>query len=259
MASARLVSTKSRRFVCPFRIGFALARRRVGCDVQGMLLRSSHPLVRLVAEGASTFLSYATAAAVIWFLFVLPALADERSERQRYEVAIEARFFEATSSGVSPAGGQGPKAAVLRHELELDDSTSLAFVRAVNAYVNSAKYIPDLDAYGQLDHWASLGEFVANGGGDSEDFAIAKYTLLVEMGFDAEKLTIVARQSGDYEWLCHVFLVVKFGDRELAFDHRSTVERLVDDSFKERVIFVAGSAGAEVVDPQAIRKIQFRW
>jgi len=178
---------------------------------------------------------------------------------QQYESEIKARFLAATSPALSPAGEQGVKLAVIRDRFERDEATSLAFLRAVNAYVNSSKYIPDLDAYGQFDHWASLEEFVASGGGDSEDFALAKYSLLVEMGFDAERLAIVARQSDDFEFLCRVFLVVKFDHQELAFDHRNLAEQLVDDRFWDRVIFVVGSAGAKVIDQQAIRKIQLRW
>ncbi|WP_165873509.1 redoxin domain-containing protein [Parasulfuritortus cantonensis] len=58
----------------------------------------------------------------------------------------------------------------------------------------------DQRAWGQADHWATLGEFLGRGMGDGEDFAIAKYFTLRAMGIPAEQLRLVyvkLRGGGD--------------------------------------------------------------
>ena len=47
----------------------------------------------------------------------------------------------------------------------------------VNRVINSYSYIPEEDE-GTKDHWKTSEEFYKDGGGDCEDFAIAKYDLL---------------------------------------------------------------------------------
>lgn len=52
----------------------------------------------------------------------------------------------------------------------------------VNAAVNRMRWVYDTLNYGVPDRWATPREFLANGG-DCEDFAIAKFLLLREIGF----------------------------------------------------------------------------
>ena len=62
---------------------------------------------------------------------------------------------------------------------------------AVNAFVNSAvTYREDIDAWGEVDYWATPLETMRSGFGDCEDFALAKYFLLVDGGVPQEKLRI---------------------------------------------------------------------
>jgi len=60
----------------------------------------------------------------------------------------------------------------------------------VNRYVNEIQYMQDVANWGESDHWAAPAEFFANGG-DCEDYAIAKYFALRQLGFNKEKLRIV--------------------------------------------------------------------
>ena len=53
----------------------------------------------------------------------------------------------------------------------------------VNNYVNTYTFIPD-----KVDEWYTLPEFLKRGGGDCEDFAIAKYTMLVALGVSKDNL-----------------------------------------------------------------------
>lgn len=68
--------------------------------------------------------------------------------------------------------------------------TPLNKLKLVQQYFNTLPYHSDQTLYGKADYWASVGEFLANGG-DCEDFAITKYRALVEGGFDPESLRIV--------------------------------------------------------------------
>ncbi len=54
-------------------------------------------------------------------------------------------------------------------------------VLRVNAQVNNSyEYHEDIDLYGEKEYFADYDEFKAKGGGDCEDFAIAKFRILTE-------------------------------------------------------------------------------
>jgi len=58
----------------------------------------------------------------------------------------------------------------------------------VNYWYNSIKYKSDQKIYGKSDYWATLYEFVGRGMGDCEDYTIAKYYTLKELGFDINRM-----------------------------------------------------------------------
>ena len=60
----------------------------------------------------------------------------------------------------------------------------------VNNFFNQIPYATDLDHWHTNDYWATPIEFLATNGGDCEDYAIAKYFTLVELGVPTEKLRI---------------------------------------------------------------------
>jgi len=63
-------------------------------------------------------------------------------------------------------------------------------LRSVNAFFNRVKYVEDTVHWGQDDYWASPAEMVSSAGADCEDYAIAKYYLLKELGVPISKLRI---------------------------------------------------------------------
>lgn len=63
-------------------------------------------------------------------------------------------------------------------------------LQAVNSYFNRIRFIDDSIHWGQGDYWATPAETVASDGGDCEDFAIAKYFFLKELGVPIERLRI---------------------------------------------------------------------
>ena len=58
----------------------------------------------------------------------------------------------------------------------------------VNRTLNRIRFVDDLPHWGEADYWATPAEAVASNGADCEDFSIAKYFLLKELGVPIARL-----------------------------------------------------------------------
>nr|WP_079992510.1 transglutaminase-like cysteine peptidase [Campylobacter pinnipediorum] len=58
----------------------------------------------------------------------------------------------------------------------------------VNNFFNSFRWQDDLKVWNKKDYWATRMEFVGKGAGDCEDYVIAKYFTLKQLGIDTNKL-----------------------------------------------------------------------
>ncbi|MGY8898415.1 MAG: transglutaminase-like cysteine peptidase [Paraglaciecola sp.] len=72
------------------------------------------------------------------------------------------------------------------HTLPIDEK-----LYQVNNFFNELEFIDDINHWGKDDYWATPVEFLATEGGDCEDFVIAKYFSLKELGVPAEKLRLM--------------------------------------------------------------------
>jgi predicted transglutaminase-like cysteine proteinase len=63
-------------------------------------------------------------------------------------------------------------------------------LKDVNDFWNKIKYRRDKSVWGKKDYWAAPFEFLGRGAGDCEDYAIAKYYSLRELGIPEKKLRI---------------------------------------------------------------------
>jgi predicted transglutaminase-like cysteine proteinase len=63
-------------------------------------------------------------------------------------------------------------------------------LQLVNDFFNRIPYKTDQAHWRQLDYWATPAESVSSNGGDCEDYAIAKYYLLKELGVPISRLRI---------------------------------------------------------------------
>jgi len=61
----------------------------------------------------------------------------------------------------------------------------------VNGFFNRLPYITDQAHWRVTDYWTTPAEFLASNGGDCEDYAIAKYFLLKELGVPVGRLRMV--------------------------------------------------------------------
>lgn len=67
----------------------------------------------------------------------------------------------------------------------------------VNDYFNQIVNESDSVNWGKEEYWATPKEFISRGKGDCEDFVIAKYFALKELGFNTKKMMIlVVRVDG---------------------------------------------------------------
>ncbi len=61
----------------------------------------------------------------------------------------------------------------------------------VNRFFNQLNFVDDIHLWGKKDYWATPLEFLGSNAGDCEDFTIAKYFSLLELGVSDKKLRLV--------------------------------------------------------------------
>lgn len=83
---------------------------------------------------------------------------------------------------------------------QLEDATEEEKLKRINMFVNQKIRIfgNDIDIWGKSDYWATPLESLGREAGDCEDFSIAKYLFLRELGISNDKLrlTYVRAQIG---------------------------------------------------------------
>ena len=102
---------------------------------------------------------------------------------------------------------------------KIDGKDRKSQLRAVNRYVNRARYVSDQRNYGVADLWATAGQLFRRGG-DCEDYVIAKYVSLRTLGVPVDNMRMAvvydrARRIG------HAVLLVDIGSETLVLDNQS--------------------------------------
>lgn len=88
----------------------------------------------------------------------------------------------------------------------ISSKSEISKVVLVNKYFNNYKYIADKTNYKKTDYWASRNEFIKRGKGDCEDFAIAKYFTLLDLGVPSHKLALTMTKLNNQ---FHIVLIYK--------------------------------------------------
>lgn len=73
---------------------------------------------------------------------------------------------------------------------QLADAPVQEKLAGVNAFFNQVRFLDDSVHWRQEDYWATPVEFLISNGGDCEDFAIAKYYTLKELGVPIERMSL---------------------------------------------------------------------
>jgi len=91
---------------------------------------------------------------------------------------------------------------------KLKDASEIKKLNFVNTWVNYIKYKSDQKVYGVSDYWATLYEFVGKNKGDCEDYTIAKYYILKDLGVDPKrmKFTYVVYKNRKGKKISHMVL-----------------------------------------------------
>ena len=93
-------------------------------------------------------------------------------------------------------------------------------LQEVNDQLNRIPWLSDQSHWGQADYWATPAESVASNGGDCEDYAIAKYYMLKELGVPLQRLRITYVRA----------LTLKDAHMVLAYYARPDAEPLILDN-----------------------------
>lgn len=111
--------------------------------------------------------------------------------------------FERLQQLVSSRFGAGQLPLLLDWQRTLAEGRSAPEtdkLKRINDFFNRrVAFDDDMSVWGQNDYWATPTETIGQGRGDCEDFSIAKYYSLIELGIPINKLRLVyvkARQTG---------------------------------------------------------------
>ena len=91
-------------------------------------------------------------------------------------------------------------------------------IAEINIHMNKAPYITDIINWGVRDYWATLFQFMRKDG-DCEDYAIAKYISLKELGVDADHMRIAVVQDTNLN-IPHAVLVVAVNGTRWVLDNQ---------------------------------------
>jgi len=124
--------------------------------------------------------------------------------------------------------------------------------RAVNLSVTPAT---DWEQYGYADFWASPLQTLSSGSGDCEDYAIIKYAVLRELGFDATDLRFVIVRDKSRE-TDHAVIAVRDEQGWLILDNRTMAILKAEDAQHYQPLFSFDEQGAHAITTAATDQIR---
>ena len=98
-------------------------------------------------------------------------------------------------------------------------------LQAVNRFMNETRYIVDPINWGVRDYWATPRQFFSKNG-DCEDYAIAKYVTMKQLGVPARDMRIVVLQDLNLS-VAHAVLAVFVEGRVMIMDNQ--IKQVVND------------------------------
>lgn len=132
-------------------------------------------------------------------------------------------------------------------------------LKKINDFFNSVTFSTDIKAWNMKDYWASREEFMGIDEGDCEDYVIAKYFSLVQLGIPVERLYLTYVKAIKYKQ-SHMVLTYYKSKKSIPLvldniDHRILPATSRDDlwplfSFNGEKIYMAKQRGLGRVIPQ---------
>jgi predicted transglutaminase-like cysteine proteinase len=122
-------------------------------------------------------------------------LGQPRDERG-YTSSVSPRLIEVYARRFGPEArerlGSWKRDAAARKRSPGEEATLLAYV---NRLLNRVPFVEDPVHWREVDYWATPAETVGSHGADCEDFSIAKYFLLKELGVPIARLRLTYVKS----------------------------------------------------------------
>jgi predicted transglutaminase-like cysteine proteinase len=116
---------------------------------------------------------------------LLPAVVGDS-----FNVSISDKQFLAIEAKYNELGSKRVADWVQLVNTSQGKSTREKLVLVNDFFNQKVLWVSDYDHYGVEDYWSTPLETIASGGGDCEDFSIAKYFTLIALNVPMEKLTI---------------------------------------------------------------------
>ncbi|MCV2402325.1 transglutaminase-like cysteine peptidase [Marinomonas sp. C2222] len=106
---------------------------------------------------------------------------------------ISSKYQQLAKQAGTVYGGSAEQRVLAWRQLinESQSFTVAQKLKAVNDFFNQMEFVNDIDLWGKEDYWATPIEFLGMQAGDCEDYTIAKYFTLRELGVPDEKLRLV--------------------------------------------------------------------
>lgn len=101
----------------------------------------------------------------------------------------EKKIIASLEQSYGERAGKRGKAWFKLMQPQANDS-ELETLKKVNRFFNMFRFIDDIKLWGVSNYWATPIEFIGVNGGDCEDYSIAKYFTLLELGIADEKMRI---------------------------------------------------------------------
>lgn len=150
-------------------------------------------------------------------------IASKKQPLLKWDHVVErSRAEERLYASCRENSGECPKPELARWQRFLREISELPLyqqIEQLNGYVNKTPYQADSVTFGVSDYWALPSEFFGNAG-DCEDYAIAKYLSLRQLGFPISSLKMIVLQDTRRN-IAHAVLAVKFDDTTLVLDNVS--------------------------------------
>ncbi len=154
------------------------------------------------------------------------ARAQPRLDERGFTTAVSERLIDAYSRRFgSPARGRLEAWKRYAAQRKGSPGAERELLLDVNHMLNRIRFVDDQAHWGEADYWATPAESIASNGGDCEDFTIAKYFLLKELGVPIARLRMTYVKA------------VKLNQAHmvLAYYARPDAEPLVLDNLEESV------------------------
>lgn len=150
--------------------------------------------------------------------------------------------------------------AVIDRALSRDATMRIAEInRTINLTIRPFE---DIAQYGVVEKWTSPLTTFASGAGDCEDYAIAKYTALLEIGVAPDDVRLMVIED-DTPGRFHAVAAVRSEGHWLVLDNRTSV--IQDASLSKRARYVLSGQGvrsvatAPAARPVAPVPVKFQW